>query len=97
MVEYSGYDFGYFVKLLTAVSLPRSEDEFFELLRIWFPTVYDIKFMMRASQVLKGGLQEVADDLGVCGHYNGLPPQSYPPTSRSSVLVTPTQLDPTLC
>jgi mRNA deadenylase subunit len=61
----SGYDFGYFVKLLTAVSLPTTEEAFFELLRIWFPTVYDIKFMMRASNVLKGGLQEVADDLGV--------------------------------
>ncbi|KAF8919064.1 ribonuclease H-like domain-containing protein [Mucidula mucida] len=62
---HSGYDFGYFVKLLTAESLPRSEEEFFELLHIWFPTVYDIKFMMRASKVLKGGLQDVADDLGV--------------------------------
>jgi len=62
---HSGYDFGYFVKLLTAVSLPTTEENFFELLRIWFPTVYDIKFMMRASNVLKGGLQDVADDLGV--------------------------------
>ncbi|KAF8895148.1 ribonuclease H-like domain-containing protein [Infundibulicybe gibba] len=62
---HSGYDFGYFVKLLTAESLPTTEDAFFELLRVWFPTVYDIKFMMRASKVLKGGLQDVADDLGI--------------------------------
>ncbi|EGO23643.1 hypothetical protein SERLADRAFT_449989 [Serpula lacrymans var. lacrymans S7.9] len=62
---HSGYDFGYFVKLLTAVSLPTTEDVFFDLLRTWFPTVYDIKFMMRACKVLKGGLQDVADDLGV--------------------------------
>jgi CCR4-NOT transcription complex subunit 7/8 len=62
---FSGYDFGYFVKLLTAVSLPTTEETFFELLRTWFPIVYDIKFMMRASKVLKGGLQDVADDLGV--------------------------------
>jgi CCR4-NOT transcription complex subunit 7/8 len=32
---------------------------------VWFPTVYDVKFMMRACKQLKGGLQEVADDLGV--------------------------------
>lgn len=32
---------------------------------MWFPTIYDIKFMMRACKVLKGGLQDVADDLGV--------------------------------
>lgn len=62
---HSGYDFGYFIKLLTAVSLPTNEDAFFDILRIWFPTVYDVKFMMRACKQLKGGLQEVADDLGV--------------------------------
>jgi len=62
---HSGYDFGYFLKLLTGVSLPTTEDAFFELLQIWFPTVYDIKFMMRASKLLKGGLQDVADELGV--------------------------------
>ncbi|KIP02893.1 hypothetical protein PHLGIDRAFT_20367 [Phlebiopsis gigantea 11061_1 CR5-6] len=62
---HSGYDFGYFVKLLTAESLPTSEEFFFEKLRKWFPTIYDIKFMMRACKVLKGGLQDVADDLGV--------------------------------
>ena len=62
---FSGYDFGYFVKLLTAESLPTTEDGFFSLLNIWFPTVYDIKFLMKASKLLKGGLQEVADDLGV--------------------------------
>src|SRR5258707_4841660 len=39
---HSGYDFGYFVKLLTAESLPRTEEAFFDLLKIWFPTVYDI-------------------------------------------------------
>ncbi|KAF8192142.1 CAF1-domain-containing protein, partial [Pholiota molesta] len=62
---HSGYDFGYFVKLLTAESLPTTEDAFFALLKIWFPTVYDIKFLTRASKDLKGGLQDVADDLGV--------------------------------
>lgn len=61
----SGYDFGYFVKLLTAESLPTTEEMFFERLRKWFPTIYDIKFVMRACKVLKGGLQDVADDLGV--------------------------------
>ncbi|KAF9046760.1 ribonuclease H-like domain-containing protein [Panaeolus papilionaceus] len=62
---HSGYDFGYFVKLLTAESLPTTEDAFFTLLKLWFPTVYDIKYLMKASKSLKGGLQEVADDLGI--------------------------------
>ncbi|KAK7048536.1 ribonuclease H-like domain-containing protein [Favolaschia claudopus] len=62
---HSGYDFGYFIKLLTAASLPSTEEEFFDLFHTWFPVVYDIKYMMRASNNLKGGLQQVADDLGV--------------------------------
>lgn len=62
---HSGYDFGYFIKLLTAESLPTTEDDFFSLLRTWFPIVYDIKFLMRSCKQLKGGLQDVADDLGV--------------------------------
>lgn len=64
-ITYSGYDFGYFLKLLTNESLPSTEDEFFDLLRTWFNAVYDIKFMIRATKVLKGGLQDIADDLGV--------------------------------
>lgn len=67
---YSGYDFGYLVKVLTAASLPTTEDAFFENLRIWFPSCYDIKFMMRACKSLKGGLQDVADDLGVCPRFS---------------------------
>jgi CCR4-NOT transcription complex subunit 7/8 len=62
----SGYDFGYFVKLLTAKSLPTSEDEFFELLKLWFPTVYDIKFLRdKLENKNKGGLQDLADELEV--------------------------------
>ncbi|PIL22848.1 hypothetical protein GSI_15543 [Ganoderma sinense ZZ0214-1] len=62
---HSGYDFGYFVKLLTGQSLPTNEETFFDTLHTWFPTIYDIKFVMRSCKVLKGGLQDVADDLGV--------------------------------
>ncbi|KAI0771171.1 ribonuclease H-like domain-containing protein [Trametes elegans] len=62
---HSGYDFGYFVKLLTGQSLPMNEETFFDVLHTWFPTIYDIKYVMRSCKVLKGGLQDVADDLGV--------------------------------
>ncbi|KAI0061487.1 CAF1-domain-containing protein [Artomyces pyxidatus] len=61
---HSGYDFGYFIKLLSALSLPTTEETFFDVLHTWFPTSYDIKTMMRAVKALKGGLQDVADDLG---------------------------------
>ena len=62
---HSGYDFGYLLKILTCNPLPTEETEFFELLNIFFPCFYDIKFLMKSCKNLKGGLQDVADDLGV--------------------------------
>lgn len=60
---HSGYDFGYLLKLLTDQNLPTEEGEFFELLRMYFPTIYDVKYLMKSCKNLKGGLQEVADQL----------------------------------
>lgn len=39
---HSGYDFGYLLKLVSCAPLPPTEAEFFELLRLWFPCIYDI-------------------------------------------------------
>lgn len=60
---HSGYDFGYLIKILTELNLPSDESEFFELLRIYFPIIYDVKYLMKSCKDLKGGLQEVADQL----------------------------------
>lgn len=60
---HSGYDFGYLLKLLTDQNLPHEESDFFDLLRLYFPTVYDVKYLMKSCKNLKGGLQEVADQL----------------------------------
>lgn len=60
---HSGYDFGYLLKLLTDQNLPAEESEFFDLLRIYFPTIYDVKYLMKSCKNLKGGLQEVAEQL----------------------------------
>ena len=62
---HSGYDFGYLLKLLTNANLPKSEIEFFELLKLYFPNVYDVKYLMKSCKNLKGGLQEVANELDV--------------------------------
>jgi CCR4-NOT transcription complex subunit 7/8 len=61
----SGYDFGYLFKLLTCKPLPADETEFFGVLTLYFPCIYDIKYLMKSCKNLKGGLQDVADDLGV--------------------------------
>ncbi|KAK9875571.1 hypothetical protein WA026_009376 [Henosepilachna vigintioctopunctata] len=60
---HSGYDFGYLIKLLTDNNLPQDETDFFELLKLYFPTIYDVKYLMKSCKNLKGGLQEVAEQL----------------------------------
>ncbi|KAJ2079341.1 CCR4-NOT transcription complex subunit 8 [Coemansia sp. RSA 988] len=62
---HSGYDFGYLLKLLTCNALPDDEEGFFKILHMFFPGIFDIKYMMRSCRMLKGGLQDVADDLEV--------------------------------
>lgn len=64
---HSGYDFGYLLKLLTCKPLPLSEPEFFELLRTYFPAIYDIKFIASNCDNLKGGLNKLAELLEVRG------------------------------
>ena len=49
--------------MLPNSNLPETEEEFFKTLRIYFPNVYDIKYLMKSCKNLKGGLQEVADML----------------------------------
>jgi len=61
----SGYDFCYLLKILTCQALPAEERSFFELLKIYFPCIYDIKYLMKSCKNLKGGLQDVADFLKV--------------------------------
>jgi CCR4-NOT transcription complex subunit 7/8 len=62
---HSSYDFGYLIKLLTNRDLPNTEAEFLELLKIFFPNVFDIKYLMKSCRNLKGGLEEVARQLEV--------------------------------
>eukprot|EP00301_Raphidiophrys_heterophryoidea_P020827 c5419_g1_i1.p1 GENE.c5419_g1_i1~~c5419_g1_i1.p1 ORF type:complete len:287 (+),score=54.26 c5419_g1_i1:107-967(+) len=62
---HAGYDFAYLLKLLTCSPLPTTEQKFSQLLLLYFPNMYDIKFMMKDCENLRGGLQRIADDLQV--------------------------------
>jgi len=62
---HSAYDFGYLLSQLTGQKLPESESEFLETLKIYFPNIYDIKYLMMATDSLCGGLQRVANRLKV--------------------------------
>jgi len=67
---HSGYDFGYLIRTMLLRNLPSEETTFFfKYHRTFFPRSYDIKILMRQpgplNAKLRGGLQEVADQLQV--------------------------------
>ena len=47
---HSGYDFGYLVKLMLCKPLPEDEVEYRKILNIFFPSIYDIKYMVKSAQ-----------------------------------------------
>lgn len=42
------------VQVLTAAPLPPAESDFFDLLKLFFPAVYDIKYLMKFCDNLHG-------------------------------------------
>merc|ERR1712216_21595 len=65
---HSGYDLGYLLKLLTFEPMPEREADFYEILNIFFPNVYDVKYLTMnntACDHLRGGLNKIADQLEV--------------------------------
>lgn len=62
------YDLAYFIKLLTGQTLPEKELEFLDLLNEFFPNYYDIKFLTKRLEGLKGGLSRLAQELQVKRH-----------------------------
>lgn len=59
------YDFAYFLKILTGLPLPDSEQKFFESLRTYFPNYYDIRYLVRLHDLYRGSLQRLANELDV--------------------------------
>ena len=45
---HSGYDFGYLLQILSCQPLPEDEADYRTLLDIFFPSLYDIKYIVRA-------------------------------------------------
>jgi CCR4-NOT transcription complex subunit 7/8 len=68
---HSYYDFGYLIKILTCKPLPAEENDFFEWLRTYFPCIYDVKYLMKSCENLRGGLNSLAKTLEVLSR---LPP-----------------------
>ena len=65
-VSFQGsYDFGYLLKLLLNMNLPEREDEFINMLNLYFINYYDIRIFTKGNDNYYGGLNKIAEQLGV--------------------------------
>jgi len=61
-----GYDFAYLIRMLEGQYLPDNETQFYSLLNIYFPSLYDVKYMVRDMETLRlGGLNKIATELNI--------------------------------
>jgi CCR4-NOT transcription complex subunit 7/8 len=47
---HSGYDFGYLAKNMWSKQLPSDEEEYRSIIKIFFPNIWDVKFLLRHAQ-----------------------------------------------
>lgn len=62
---HASYDFGYLIKMMTNQPLPESSAGFFRLIELYFPFLYDVKYLMKSCKELNGGLEKLAEDLNI--------------------------------
>lgn len=65
LTYHSVSDFAYLLKMLTCKPLPADIKEFNNQLNILFPNYYDIKLIASKLDIMGGGLQALANELGV--------------------------------
>ncbi len=59
------YDFAYLLKIATNLNLPDNENNFFECLKIYFPHYYDIRYLVRYVDNMRGSLSKLGQELNV--------------------------------
>ncbi len=62
---HGAYDFAYFLRLVTCEDLPELETEFQARLETYFPHHYDIKHLLKLSDIVPRSLSSTAAALGV--------------------------------
>jgi len=63
---HGGFDFAYLLRMLIGQNLPDDEAGFYGILKTYFPSFYDVKYMIRDIDSMKGsGLSKIAGDLNV--------------------------------
>jgi CCR4-NOT transcription complex subunit 7/8 len=59
------YDFAYFLRIVTNLPLPESESTFFDCLKLYFNNYYDIRFLVRYNDSLRGSLAKLGQELNI--------------------------------
>lgn len=62
VVFHGGYDFAYLLKMVHGDGLPLSVDEFYKLIKTYYPNIYDLKYLIKDIPNLKDvGLAKLAN------------------------------------
>lgn len=69
---HSGYDFAYLVKLMLINPLPDDELEYRRFLGIYFPSIYDIKYMIKTAARMEDLSQDAVKIINNLGQKSGL-------------------------
>lgn len=62
---HGSYDFAYLVKVLSNQLLPVEENEFNDLLSLYFPKFYDARHIIMTNTRLKGSLSKIANEFNI--------------------------------
>eukprot|EP00043_Microstomoeca_roanoka_P015460 m.154958 g.154958 ORF g.154958 m.154958 type:complete len:265 (+) comp16264_c1_seq7:251-1045(+) len=60
-----GYNMAYLLKILLGEYLPFTSSEYFEWMRLYFPRLYDVRYLADSVKNLKGELSDIAEQLKV--------------------------------
>ena len=65
-ISYHGItDFAYLLRLALNCNLPNEEKEFIDLLQFYFPSFYDIRYLIHGKEQYKGGLNKLIQYLDI--------------------------------
>lgn len=59
------YDFAYLLRVIKNIRLPDKESEFYEDLKTYFGTYYDLRYLIQFTDYSKGSLQKLASECNV--------------------------------
>jgi len=59
------YDFAYLIKALTNFLLPKDEEEFHQVLAVYFPNFYDIRCIINNFSWIRGSLSKICSDFEI--------------------------------